>query len=386
MTFVSPDWFVLISTTTTAGRRSAVVARRGLTLLPIFAALFGTGSISAQRRMAVSDVKTCAACTIRMGLIAVLGENRGSGKLPAVPNSVVRDWKGRFVLADADSPPLLFDSVGNYLGYLGSTQNRFRGVSEISWKDSTVVMVDELRRKILFADTGLRRVSTTDWRWTVSDLRVLSPSRVALSSNVQTRAHIGLPVLVVEGSGEVSIALGEADTVAWFRPEQRTWIARGSSAHLWLAKERAYRLEEWTEAGELLTRVTRSPSWYQAIRNGRQTLDEGPGSSIRAVYFSDSLLWVIVSAADSNWRSAITEVVTTEGRTYRVNDYDKFLDTVVEAIDVRSGKLIASSRFDFVVSHIAAPNMAVSPSIVGGVTKLRILRIALDSTSTREEP
>jgi hypothetical protein len=56
---------------------------------------------------------------------------------------------------------------------------------------------------------------------------------------------------------------------------------------------------------------------------------------------------VLVHVADANWRSGLGDAKDPYGRTYRgIVDYNKYFDTVIEAIDVARAQLLGTVRID----------------------------------------
>ncbi len=57
----------------------------------------------------------------------------------------------------------------------------------------------------------------------------------------------------------------------------------------------------------------------------------------------DRFLWTLTWVAGQRWRSSVKLQTRTESR---ITDFDGYLDTIVERIDLRTNTVVASQRFD----------------------------------------
>ena len=75
-----------------------------------------------------------------------------------------------------------------------------------------------------------------------------------------------------------------------------------------------------------------------------------PTGSIRGFYRDGPLLWVFYAIADRNWARGLkqTEVQSHTGKVkyWTPEQPDLVFDTIVEAIEISTGKLLASQKFD----------------------------------------
>ena len=110
-------------------------------------------------------------------------------------------------------------------------------------------------------------------------------------------------------------------------------------------------MQLWDIQGKRLETLQRNAAWFvEGEANPYTRFDEvKPASRLQDFFYEGSHLWVLVRVADRNWKAA-RSVSAADLRKERgivpIREYDEFLDSVIEVIDVRNGKLVASTRLD----------------------------------------
>lgn len=119
-----------------------------------------------------------------------------------------------------------------------------------------------------------------------------------------------------------------------------------------------YVVEMWDTTGTLTQRMMRDADWFtpwtvadRAARGPRSR----PLPRITSVHYDDQgRLWVAAVVADRNWRRPPQRSRTGE-RTgvsgMSVGELARYYDTIIDVLDIRSGRVVLSQRFDALVTQ-----------------------------------
>jgi hypothetical protein len=150
---------------------------------------------------------------------------------------------------------------------------------------------------------------------------------------------------MIARSGDIARSFGSETRV--YRPElgygSRRALAVGFGGSVWAAELNTYVLQRWDTAGRLLATIRREAEWFPTYWRYDVNATLPPPPSITALAQVGDTLWVMVKVADANWRTAV-ESTSPDGRFFRVRDQHGYRDTMLEAIDIRSRRIIVSSR------------------------------------------
>jgi hypothetical protein len=125
-------------------------------------------------------------------------------------------------------------------------------------------------------------------------------------------------------------------------------VRESNSGGAWTARLSSYVLEEWDANGNRTRRIDRRVPWFQPYdRSPRVTPDTAPAPVLRDFLFrSDRLLWVMINyPADDYARYLEASQLTSDIVGYRMTRADKLRNTVVEVIDIESGRVLVTRRF-----------------------------------------
>ena len=89
---------------------------------------------------------------------------------------------------------------------------------------------------------------------------------------------------------------------------------------------------------------------------------------------SDSLLWVAASVADEEWRKA----------DLYSGDDDNYYDDILEVIDLRTNRVIASQRFDHSYHLVEAGVLGRLAITANGSVRYQAFRAQLEATEIRK--
>ncbi len=267
-----------------------------------------------------------------------------------LPDYGVNVWPysgGRFVVASTTTQQVLvFNEAGRRVGTAG---RRGTGPGEFGQLTS---LIRGRRGQLIAYDALLRRVSP------IGDNLQIGPSHpmpekptfvrddgsYVVARQIRTPEHAGFPIHVVDSSGGVVRSFG-AETPQ-FRPDLRLvldrLVAPGPAGTVWAMPPGRYRVERWDpETARLLESFDVPSAWF---RQGGRSEDERvrPNSVVESLWERDGFLWVLTRDADAGWqppREPNTE------RPFLLDEYDRTYDWVLDVIDVRRRRVIATRRF-----------------------------------------
>lgn len=133
---------------------------------------------------------------------------------------------------------------------------------------------------------------------------------------------------------------------------------------VWLGLFNEYRVERWNIAERrredvFERRVEWFPKWEEMTFGGLFTTRPIPRMS--DVWYDAGKLWIKIAVADSRWPPKVSKKEIEESEhSPMLNWSDKVFDTVIEVLDARTGRLLASHRFDQLFSAFVGPGMMYS--------------------------
>ncbi len=344
----------------------------------------GAGAQNLPQPIAVAPCEE--ACGITLDLEMEYGDDSGPGILDLVGwVKAHRDVSGRtYIVGEPIDNALVFDAGGRFLRRIGRSGS---GPGELEDGSSLVVtgdgefsVLDRGRGAILnFDHTGRLRNEVRTEGWVSPGNRTFAwdGPRVIHAANLATPDRIGFPLhLVNVETGEIERSFGsvtgehELGGTSGLHPvavrqDRLIWMVVGFERYeiaLW-DLNRPHRL------------LRREASWFpeqtldDLTHGGR--MDKAPGPFIYALALSesDSLLWVLGSVADEDWREA--DPYST--------DYDAYYDDILEVIDLRTNKVIASQRFDHSYHLVEAGVLGRLAITANGSVRYQTFRVQLEA-------
>jgi hypothetical protein len=269
-----------------------------------------------------------------------------------IPATAARDASGRFLLPNGgDRSEIL---VFNPNGRLAS---RFRtGDSTPGGRLIEVLDVDEAGR-LHVLDAIAQRHATYSPAFELIDVQPvpvvmgytgaahLEDGRIVVNFAAWTPEHIGRPIRVIDGSGNILRSIGD-DRVAIRTDQspitQQRHIAAAGGTTFWAAHTNQYRIELWDADGTKLREIRRQVPWFQPWTTVAKRPNERPETRIVAFRRrNDGLLAVLIRTAADSWRTSLRPA-NDERRGYLPNPPEGYWDTVVELLDETTGEVVAS--------------------------------------------
>lgn len=300
----------------------------------------------------------CASCRITLTPLVTVGDTVGDGSILGDPSAVVRDSRGRIIVADPwgriPANLLVFAPSGQFdrsLGRVGDGPGEYRMPRLLlnGPGDSVGVLDPVLNRwSILTPDLSLGRTVV------VPPLRnaLLLQGPILIGEPAIRDPLVSTPVLVrVTGAGRerpLSDAKASKPCMTMLQcvaRDGRALAASGTGGFWSIRTHGRYELERRDSAG--VVRLTLQPRvpWFapydsfEVARPGRV-----PQTSIVGAW-EDSLgrVWIVGRMADRNWRSTSWSVLPAgEGPARSIPDDNSALyDGFVDVIDGRTGTVVA---------------------------------------------
>jgi hypothetical protein len=329
---------------------------RGLSCLVIVTMCLNTQSAKSQtpvRVIDISEAPSCTSCRIHATRSLVL--NGGAG-VRGDPLTAVRDKQGRFILGIAAVPfqPLVFGPRGNLRSPMGaeSDTDRFLTVTTVfSCRSGLVCIQDARAQRIYTYDGALHFDRWINLRapWTRELVQTGRGDFVA-AGDFPSPNMVGLPLHLFAGDGSWIRSFGGDSNAVYVDSAAeglRRVIAPNHTGGFWAAHVSSWELEKWDSTAALQVRIIRRPPWFTPYGSRMiPTRDIAPRPKITAVREDDSqqFVWVTTLRAAPDWRDSSQfemRVLADSSRMDLPMRPEKLYETVIEAIDQRTGQILA---------------------------------------------
>jgi len=356
---------------------------------------FLTLFVAAQSDTVVLRESPCVSCAIRVESVARLGTASGDGMVTTHRVVVEVDPRGRYLVTTAPTQLAVFEPSGTFLrvvGRSGGGPGEYRRIWRVASSQHAIVIYDDVarRRTELAPDFSVRSTrSFQEAPWSV----LLRPDGGGImSAIVPSRNEVGYLLHALDASGQRTASRQlsgipyREDLSELFR---RTLSHSATGDAFWSAHYREYAFERCRWDRSSCDVFVRAARWFPASVSGDWTERMGtnpPPSFLVSVSEAEpDVLWTLSWVADARWTDALRQVTTTE---FEIVEFDRYFDSVIEHVDLASGRVLASRRFDEVFKGFVAPGRiwryAEDPD---GFGRIEIGRLVLDPRSTtRRQP
>jgi hypothetical protein len=263
--------------------------------------------------------------------------------------------------------PAIYDSAGNFiqeLGRKGDGPGEFNYAVTVNVDAQGKILVWDMNNRETVLDAGYRFVRQYFQR--AATLVILPDGRRVTNYSVADAFNNPAPVSVYDTLGKVLGAFGVVDIPT---PDNDAWranraIGRAQGDAVWVARTDMYRLERWSTKGHLTNVFSRSAPWFPVTR-GRSVGEYGaePTPVVRAAREdAQGRLWFVVSVPARNWKQFLGPPRLTAGRppSYPQRVRSALYDTIIDVIDVRTGKLLVSQRVPGMMQFILDDDLLAS--------------------------
>jgi hypothetical protein len=337
---------------------------RAGTLIAALTLTVNSGAVynaAAQAPTVITDRVQCRECRIKHSLVATLGRSNDADLLADAP--VIAHSGGPLFLAVGSIPRvkvLVYDSTGRQVtawGRQGSGPGEFRGIRSVRRfrGDSVLVLEPGPRRATVLAPTG-SYVRQVQLPLAADEIVPLAHAWVVAGIDFERGGH---PLHTLSTSGELLASFGgplAPPARGRLSSVTRIIAADHSGAGVWAARPDRYELEHWSVAGQRTMVVHRRAGWFPPVdRVSRSKWSDPIFPGILSLYQdSQGLLWVLGRVPKDRWRPTPENY----GLTLQTDPLN--YDTVIEVLDVKARRLLASPRYPWVAHRFTESGLVVS--------------------------
>lgn len=302
----------------------------------------------AQGPTSVTDRAQCRSCVIELRTVLEIGSPNDSVFYSLDRIAIARSADGRFFVgprAPQRQREYLIDVFGSdgrrvrSIARFGDGPNEIDGLQTFAMdrRDGLVLIG---RNKIAFmATTGELERQIPRLPGTVQTPPALHARTFVVASPAMLDGVVRPFQLVSAATGQIIRSFGELDVVGELALEVATRgsVAEASGGGVWTAVVNKYEVQRWDSAGKLRQRLVRDVEWF------RPWLSRPSGSPNRLPFLMGltedrrGLLWTCTFVPTIRARND-------SGRVTAAGFLNSVFDTVIEVIDPRTSKLIASQR------------------------------------------
>ena len=332
-------------------RERAIVRRIAITACQITAFCMGTVPAHAQERMALRR-DACAECRIDLGEPVILldrTEQIAFGDLVLVfegPSTF-------FAVSNTDRARAgVFEHSGRFVttfGRQGAGPGEYRAIMNVvSGGRDSVFAVDPLLGRITVLDHSYQAARQIPSPAAISAVGVLRSGRLVMAGQMMTEHGSGYPFHVFDREGHHIRSFGVDAPVLRLGADRYLLrrLAPAEDGSFWSMRPNSYRIEKWRDDGRLLSVIDGRADWLEEGADpGFNPLYQMPPGTVRSIALTSDTLWIVAYAADPDWRPG-RRTGGLETGSEPGFDVDEAFDTIIEAIDMTSGAVIGSMRFD----------------------------------------
>ena len=360
--------------------------RDGLSIAFGVLALGTASATPANAQASPDDDPTCPDCTIQFDLVATVGSVEEPGWIPGRSRSVARDSRGRLYMAFSnENQVFVFDAGGQPLppiGRSGDGPGEYRNAYLVEVGESDTLMVFDFTQQLSFVSPSgefVRRalvpVYGVDLVVTGAGSLVFSATPPAAVGDAEVTI---LHVLDRDDSNlERSFHTFEIKG-GGFAP--RFFLAPARAAdQFWTAfrSEDRYEVIRYTADGSLVRQFTRNPSWIR-----RLPAEDGfpaPRANLYGLSEADGRLWIVGQHPSEDWNRYLNREISRELEAgTREIDESRLYRSVVEVVDIETGRLVASAPVPgLVVTLLPGQYVATYREDEAGVPFVDIFRMTL---------
>ena len=310
----------------------------------------------------------CRSCRIEAQHVLRLGAVAGGSTIAGNPASVVRDRRGHYIVGESPNKglPLVFDSTGRFLQRLGK-----RGPGPGEFLSAGLIFLARADSLYIYDwGTGRRSILSPSWKFVRAVPQaiigrsglVLPDGTLLLNALGMSTATAGVPLQVIDQKGQARRSFGGNYSIRG--PESTGHLERhlalSRDGTIWVAFADRYRIERWTTSGRLVSTLERSNDFFRPGAPYEMAPDKVPPPLISSVHEDAAgRLWITIkiAAPPAIWKENFGEPrISGNGRSqYPYRLYGRLFHTLVEVIDVKGGRVVASQRLPFYVTAATQP-------------------------------
>lgn len=343
---------------------------RTISLAIVFWLLHG---VPAYGQRLIPDGLTCAACSIILHHRTSIESDHPQAPLTGPPVQVVQDRHGNRIVVVPGALPSVFGPDGHFLrviGRRGEGPGEYRNARYVTPLpgDSLLVVDTQLQRATVLAPGYSKAARTISFPLRPIVAVVLDwPRRVIVNGVSFTPELAGWPLHAFDLTDGIAEHLAVVqDTRGELRPDGSAALLRhlfeGDSTGFWSSHIVQYEVAYHSAPGDKQRTFERRPEWFSEPSRwsiGSPTI--APPPMVRSATVIRDTLWVALGVPRPDWQEAwqgIQPPPSGELARSLVPERTDLYRARIEAIDLRSGRLITAAYVDGLVVHMASDRTA----------------------------
>lgn len=326
-------------------------------------------------------------CEARIERVRELGRETSDGTLSGAATGAAITPTGAIVVGVRypAAPPMIYHPGGTVdsIGRLGRGPLEFAAVGPIVAAGDSLLIVDQGNARVILV-RGNEEAAT--WRVPPSGSHATLVGRHLILDNARlARGFTPRPLWILDLMDGGGTAAGDSVPLPGNRwgGSLRSVLGASTSAFWVIPSTQRYVIELWDVAGRLLMTWHRQATWYREYDAPLPTTPDRPPQPYVAAAWADAVrsevLWTATLIEDRRWWRGLGPRTRIEGQWgHPVQDRDAVYDTMLEAVDVSSGRVLAARRLPW------GAGLAVGPGLFArhretdeGIPYLEIWRTAL---------
>lgn len=331
--------------------------------------------------------------------VATLGSDGGAGALSSMPESIIRDSAGHFLVAtpnQASAEPVgIYDSTGQFLGRIGGIGSGPGEYQEpallLRGAHDSIFILDNAQRRMSTLSPALMYVRSQSLPTRIQDA-ALGPNGELIASTPGYRSDSSFrPVFAFTKDGNAERSYGDA--AGKCGPDCSWRLARiiiPDRQGIWLVSRFfAFSVEHWSADGRLLRRLNIQSDWFAPYDSLLMPTPDRPPQAVITGAWLDGAgrLWIIGNAPDPDWQEGLGPERPGEGglRYFPIEHRNRALDGIIEVRDTASGARLAFRRLDDAPFLIRAGDQMIGHLYENdaGWVLVDLLRVKFESTGLR---
>ncbi len=331
----------------------AVVLFGGLVALPS-AESIAWGQARPTPAIRIRSAIVCTTCRIEVASPSITLVGTPAHDVAPTPTVLAIDHAGRLIAPrGANGIPMVFSRTGHLLAEIGRTgdgpgEYRFPTLATFGPSDSAAIVdVRAARITVLTPDLRFARSFHLDSS-TLSALEWLPNGGFVLAAAIRTPQRVGHAMHLLDPSGSIIASLGEGDAVVGPRTPDRNRLLQAVGTGFYAVDAlTTIRVEYWENMTLRRRWQVDSPFFPDQPPPG----DKRPFASRLTSFHVDDhgILFLLTSVPRPNWRDGVKSRQENGQEVFDIVDREKLISTVVEAIDLTSGQVLARLRTDRVL-------------------------------------
>lgn len=326
-------------------------------------------------RVQIPNAPSCSGCRIRLQRIATLGHIDDPVLLTRA-SRVYRNRRGEYYVAPTAERGVIaaFDARGNQrasFGRTGAGPGEMRTISRLAiGPGDSILVFDTMNGRISLFSPERRFVRHVPLRGGSFGAAFVGQDLLVLGS-ARTPEAFGLPLHLIDvGSGDVRHSFGESGPPPVQLPPLHALrpFAVHTNDAVWIGRRERYEIERWSvRSPAVQLTIQRQPEWFVwESRNEHKLPWEVRPNSVLTELERDEAgnLWTLLATADREWAPRRTSGSRSGSdgqlRLPPIADVDRYLDRVIEVLDVSAGRLLAAQRVPGNIIGFVGPRLLYS--------------------------